>query len=226
MKTKYDEEIGKLERGIARVDTRLKKLRLERNEIIKPYDDEIRKVYRTLHEGHQEIHSLKHNREIWIRNQELQKNKDLFPKGMSFKDLILTGDGNFSDYQYFLKSGTEVMPRLQVSAEGINSEDKLQAKAKELLSEDEMECLSRAFWGRYLEFALEVPVEAIKKLYQAGFKFKSFPSDVENVEFRETDGTMKRRKEKSGRTSNYPLSYARKPETVTVVRKEAKHEEK
>jgi len=224
MKTKYDEEIEKLERGTTRVDAKLKKLKIERGKATKPYDDEIDKIRRSLNYGYQEIHKLKHNREIWIRNQELQKNKDLFAKGMSFKDLILTGDGKFSDYQYFLKSGTEVMPILHFSVGEINSEDELRAKAKELLSKDEMEHLIRAFWGRYLEFALEIPVKAIRKLYQAGFTFRSFPSDIENVEFRETDETKDIRKARSRRTSSCPLSYARKPETVTAIPKEVSNE--
>ena len=134
MKTKYDDEIGRLERGTMKVDAGLKELMLERDRVIKPYDDRVKSIRRTLSNGYQELRSLKRNRKIWIRNQELQKNKDLFSKGMSFKDLILTGDGRFSDYQYFLKGGTEVMPRLRFSVEGISFEYELRAKAKEILS--------------------------------------------------------------------------------------------
>jgi len=203
------------------VDERLKKLKLERNEVMKPYDAEIHKVQRTLVNGYQELRTLKHNREIWIRNQELQKNKDLFSKGMNFEDLILVGTDRFSDFKYFLKSGTEVTPRLHVYVEGIDSEEELRAKAEELLSKEEMEHLSRAFWGRYLEFTLDFPVEAFRRLYRAGFKLKSYSSADEYIELRETNETLNKRKARTTHSSEYPLSYTRKPETITVVRQEA-----
>lgn len=227
MKTRYDDEIEELEKEKETIDTRIDSIQKGKNAayktVIVPYDEKLDKFRREKWGIVEKIFRLKHNREIYIRNQELQKNKDLFSKGMSFKDLILTGDGRFSEYQYFLKSGTEVIPKLDISVEGINSEDELRAKAKELLSEDEMEHLSRAYWGRYLEFALDVPVKAIRKLYQAGFKFKGFGSE-ESVDFRETDETMKRRRANPGRTSRFPLSYTRELETVTVIKKEAGNE--
>ena len=219
METKYDEEIEKLEKEKETIGTQIDILQKERNVVIAPYDKKLDGFRREKWGIVEKAFRLKHNREVYIRNQELRKNKNLFSKGMSFKDLILTGDGKFSEHQYFLKSGTEVIPKLDVSVEGINSEDELRAKAKELLSEDEMEHLSRAYWGRYLEFTLDVPVKAIRKLYQAGFKFKGFGSE-ESVDFRETNGTMKRRRAQSGRTSRFPLSYTRKPETVTVIKRE------
>lgn len=227
MKTKYDKEIEKLERGTTKVDARLKKLRQERDKSIKPYDEEIGRIQRTLHEGYLEICTLKHNRKIWIRNQELQKNKDLFSKGMNFRDLLLTGDGKFSDYKYFLKSGSEVIPVLHLFVEGIESEDEIRKKAKEILSDDEIEHLSRAFWGRYLEFDVDSSVESIRTLYQNGFKFKAyagFHREEEAIEVKESNETMKKRMARSCRTANYPLKYVRNPETITVVKKEKTNE--
>ena len=220
METKHDEEIEKLEKEKETIGTQIDILQKERNVVIALYDKKLDGFRREKWGIVEKIFRLKHNREIYIRNQELRKNKNLFSKGMSFKDLILTGDGKFLEYQYFLKSGTEVIPKLDVSVEGINSEDELRAKAKELLSKDEMEHLSRAYWGRYLEFALDVPVEAIRKLYQAGFKFKGGFSSEGLVDFKETDETMNKRRAKPGRTSRFLLSYVRKPETVTVIKKE------
>lgn len=218
MKTKYDDEVEKLERDTAKVEARLKKLKQERDKITKPYDTKISRIQKTLQEGYQEIVTLKHNREIWIRNQELQKNKDLFSKGMSFKDLVLTGDGRFSDYQYFLKSGTEVIPRLHFSVEGTGSRDELTAKLKGILSENEINHLDGFDWG-IPKFTPDIPIEVVRKLYQAGFKFKSFSSNEEHVEFCESDKTRMVRRQRGSKGTYFPLSYTRNPETVTVVRK-------
>lgn len=230
MKTKYDGEIQVLEKKCKEKNQSIKDVKADLAKVAKPFEDTLKTLRDEQRKFYFQINKLKHSKTIYIRNQELQKNKDLFSKGMNFKDLLLTEDGKFSDYKYFLKSGSEVIPVLHLFVEDITSEDEIRKKAKEILSDDEIEHLSRAFWEKYLEFDSDSSVESIRKLYQNGFKFKAYATrfhyEEEAIEVKESDETMKKRRARSYRTSNHPLEYIRNPETITVVKKEKNEEQK
>lgn len=162
-----------LEQEIDGINKKIREIKEEMEKAMKPFEEKLHILSKRKEELERQLNKLKHSEEYAYFVKNVKNRKDR----MTLKELILKGEGKFSDYRYFLLSGREVEPSisLRIKQEFKNVEE-FEQYVKSMLGEDVKDIdysVSGFVPHKYDEGSVRcrgnTPVRIARELYLNGF---------------------------------------------------------